>query len=190
MISREPIDLRRRARRAYEAGRWQHGLRDAWPVAFLVPIAFALHGPATSVATAISAGLLAAVLVTAAWRGGAWRRGALVGVVAGLPLFMAPSFLVPTDAECGMACARAATPWLTCFTGCAMAALAGGLVVGLLARRDRAPLAYAASAGIAAALTASMTCTLAGAAGVLGALAGLAAASVPVVAGALRRATP
>jgi hypothetical protein len=37
-----------------------------------------------------------------------------------------------------------------------MAALAGGLVVGLLARRGRAPLAYAAAAGVTAVLTASM----------------------------------
>jgi hypothetical protein len=187
MISPD-LDLRRRARRAYEHGRWHHGLRDAWPALLLVPLALALHGPAAPLATALSAALLAAALVTSSWRGGAWRRGALVGVVAGLPMFLAPSFLMPTDADCGMACARAATPWLTCFTGCAMAALTGGLVVGLLARRDRAPLAYAAGAGIAAVLTASMTCTLAGAAGILGAAAGLAAASVPVVAGALRRA--
>jgi hypothetical protein len=52
-----------------------------------------------------------------------------------------------------------------------MAALAGGLVVGLLARRDRAPLTCAAATGVAAVLTASMTCTLAGAAGILSAAA-------------------
>jgi hypothetical protein len=182
-------DLRQRARQAYERARWLDGVRGAWPVVVLVPLALALHGPATAAATAMAATLLTAALATAGWRGGAWRRGALPGVIAGLPMFLAPSVLMPAHASCGAACMREATPWLTCFAGCGAAALAGGLVLAALARRDRAPLPYAASALVMAVLTASMTCTLAGTAGLVGAVAGLALGSAPMMASTLRAST-
>jgi hypothetical protein len=188
MISPDLDSLRLRARRAYERMRWHHAARAAWPVAILLPLALALHGPVASALTVVSAVALGAVLAVSRWRGGVWQRGALPGVLAGVPLFVAPSLLMPTDSDCGMACARVATPWLTCFAVCALAALAGGLALAFLARRDRAPLAYASSAAAAAILTASMTSALAGAAGLVGAVAGLAAGSVPVVVGAVRRA--
>jgi len=193
MISPEPhVDiqgLRDRARRAYERARGLEGARAAWPVIALVPLALALHGPATARATGVAGALLAIVLAITAWRGGAWRRGALPGVLAGLPLFLAPSVLLPERASCGAACLHGGASWLGCFAGCGVAAIAAGLVVAALARRDRAPLAYAASALLTAALVASMTCTTVGAAGVIGALAGLAAGSAPVMA-STRRASP
>jgi hypothetical protein len=187
MISRD-IALRARARRAYERARWLDGGRTAWPVLALVPVALALHGRSAAPATAVAGALLAIALAVAGWRGGAWRRGALPGVAAGLPLFLIPSVLMAGCTACGAACPREAMPWLTCFAGCGLAALLGGLVLAALARRDRAPLVYAASAALTAALTASMTCTIAGAAGLLGGIVGLAAGSAPAVAGALRRA--
>src|SRR5689334_5385319 len=82
----------RRARLSYE---WSHalaGLRGMAMSAALATLAFGLH--TTSSTTWFVAGTLATSLAVLGWRGGAWRRGALAGVLAGLPPLIAPSIVL------------------------------------------------------------------------------------------------
>ena len=73
------------ARRAYERAFVYAGLRGVALAAVLTAFAIGLHR--TTNTTWLVASLLAATLGTLGWRGGAWRRGALAGVLAGLPVF-------------------------------------------------------------------------------------------------------
>lgn len=122
-------------------------------------------------------------LVASGWRGGAWRRGSIVGVLGGLPAFFVPSLVMPAGTSCDKCvhAGKADASWMTCMAGCLFASLAAGLVIAYLARRDRAPRAFATSAVVCAGLTATITCSLAGGAGVLGVALGFALASAPVM---------
>lgn len=175
------LDLQQRARRAYERRMMLTGILRLWPLALVVPAAFLLHGPATTPwRTAIAAIFLGATLVVTGWRGGGWRRGALPGLLGGLPAFFVPSLVMPAGATCEH-CVHASAHWLTCMTACTFASLAAGLALAHLARRDPAPRSFAAAAALTAGLTASLTCSLAGYAGILGVVFGLGLASAPVL---------
>lgn len=169
-----------RARAAYQRAFARVGLCALWPVAILVPLALMLHTPATPWRIAIAGGVLAVALAVTGWRGGAWRRAALPGVLGGLPAFFVPSLLMPSEATCAR-CVGASSHWVSCMTACAIASLASGLALAYLARRDRDPRSFAASAALCAGATAALTCALAGGAGLLGVTVGLALASAPVL---------
>ena len=66
--------IRGRARAAYERAMVRRGLARLWPLAVLVPVALALHTPATPWRTAVAAMSLGAALLATGWRGGAWAR--------------------------------------------------------------------------------------------------------------------
>src|SRR5512133_1121086 len=81
----------RASRRAYELAQTGTALRGLVLAAALTVLAIGLHRIAD--ATWLVAGTLAASLAALGWRGGAWRRGALAGVVAGLTPLVAPSIV-------------------------------------------------------------------------------------------------
>ena len=171
--------IRRQARDAYERAMLRAALPRLWPLAALLPAAYALHGAPTARVIAVALALAVALIATA-WRGGGWRRGALPGVLGGLPAFVVPSLAMPAGAACER-CVHGSAPWMTCFAACLITSLAAGLALAHLARRDPAPRTFAASAALCAALTAAMTCSLAGGAGLVGVALGLAVSSAPVL---------
>src|SRR5258706_15079242 len=79
----------RRARIAYERAHVFAALRGVAVAGGLTALAVGLHS--ITHATWLIAALLAATLATLAWRGGAFRRGAFAGVLAGLPPLVAPT---------------------------------------------------------------------------------------------------
>lgn len=182
MTSSDLSPIRHRARGAYERAMAWAGVKRLWPLALVLPAAVALHGAPDGRMIFVGV-LLAAALVVTGWRGGAWRRGALVGVLGGLPAFFVPSLVMPPQTACEKCvhAGNADASWMTCMTACLFASLVAGLVIAHLARRDRAPRTYTASAVACAALTATMTCSLAGGAGVIGVALGLSLASAPVM---------
>lgn len=173
-------ELKRRARRAYELRMAWAGVLRLWPLALLLPAALLLHGPSAPWQTGVAALILAAALVLTGWRGGGWRRGALPGLLGGLPAFFVPSLIMPAGATCD-GCVHASAHWLTCMSACTFACLASGLALAHVARRDPSPRSFAASAAICGALTASLTCSLAGYAGLMGVALGLGLASAPIL---------
>lgn len=178
MTSLEPT-VSARARRAYERGRLLRGLGYTWPLLGLIPAALWLHAASLG-RIALVAAALAIALVAAAWRGRGWARGALPGVLGGLPAFFVPYLVAPAGSSCER-CAHPDAHWSTCLALCFAASLSTGVVLAVLARRDRDPRGFAASAALMAALTAAITCSLAGAAGLGGVALGVTAASLPVL---------
>jgi hypothetical protein len=167
--------LSARARRAYEMGR----LRAALPtVALTVPmVGLSLALCDRPAATAGCGAALIAVLLTAAWRGQPYARGARAGLVAGLGPLLLPM------ATCFHLCAGGVC--LLAPTACIVAALAGGAALGLYARH-RVPTGagargYLLAAVGVAALVGSLGCVIAGLSGVVGMLAGLAVGTMPVL---------
>src|SRR5215510_9464319 len=115
----EPFDREeyalRRARMAYERAHVASALRGVLVAAGLAALAFGLHR--MSDAAWLCAAGLATALAAFGWRGGAWRRGALAGVLAGLPPLVAPSLALALSHgdHCAM-CAHSAT--LSCMITC------------------------------------------------------------------------
>ena len=163
-----------RARAAYERAHILAGLRGIAITCALVIAAVALHR--TTTATWFVTAVLGATLATLGWRGGAWRRGALAGVLAGVPVFIAPAlhFLL-THGHCPQ-CAM--TPSLTCICLCIGTSLAAGLAVGHVATRDNSPRRFALGAIATALATGMLGCGTLGFAGALGVGVGLVAGSV------------
>jgi hypothetical protein len=171
-----------RARRAYERAHVVSAARGLVLAAALVVLAFALHP--TGRATWLLAGALTATLVALAWRGGAWRRGAFAGVLAGLPPLVAPT-LVFALSHGGHCPSCEMGPTLPCLLTCFGTSSLVGIFVGHAAIRDRSPRRYAIAAIGAAVLTGLMGCTTTGLGGAIGIVVGLVAGGVTgwVVAG-------
>jgi hypothetical protein len=169
---------RLRARRAFERAQWRAAFVTAAPLAVIAPLAALLHEGATPSATGLIAIALGAALLVAGWRGDGWRRGATVGLVAGLPGLLLPRVVLAPIGHCAM-CAPLDVSGMTCFLACGGAGLFAGVVVGALAARDPAPVRFAITAGAIACLTAALTCIVAGMAGVTGIAAGIAASTAP-----------
>lgn len=176
MDIREPT--RARARRAFERAQLRTGVATVAPIVLLVPLAALLHAGAMPSALAPIAAALAAVLFAAGWRGDGWRRGAPIGLLAGLPGLLLPRLVLAPITNCD-ACMPGTMPAATCFLVCGGAGLLAGAVVGALAARDRSPLRFALAAATIACLTAALTCVVAGMAGMTGIAAGIATSSVP-----------
>lgn len=178
MTSLDPTVIAR-ARGAYERGRLWVGLRRVWPIAFLVLAALWLHSASATRIAAVAA-VLAIALVVTGWRGAGWARGALPGVLGGLPAFFVPYLVAPAGSSCDR-CAHPDAHWSTCLALCFAASLTTGVVLAVMARRDRDPRGFIGSAALVGVLTAAITCSLAGAAGLGGIALGVLASSLPVL---------
>lgn len=165
----------RRARLAYERAHALAALRGAALAAGLALLGFGLHR--TSPAAWLFAAGLTAALAALGWRGGAWRRGALAGVVAGLPPLIAPSlvFALSHGGHCAICDQGAMLPCLiTCFATGSLV----GILVGHRAVRDPSSRRFAAAAIATAALTGLLGCSTTGLGGALGVVIGLVAGGV------------
>lgn len=164
-----------RVRSAYERTHLVAGARGLVVAAGLLLLAFALHR--TTRETWLVAGLLAATLAVAGWRGGTWRRGSLAGVFAGLPVFIAPAiyFIVTRHDSC-VHCQM--EPSLTCMLVCFGTSSAVGALVGHVATRAAYPRRFAMASVAAALLTGLLGCGTVGYGGALGVIAGLVAGSL------------
>lgn len=172
----------RRVRLAYERAHAVAALHGIALAAGLAALAFGFHR--MSAAAWLVAGALAASLAALGWRGGAWRRGALAGVLAGLPPLLAPSvvFALGHGNHCAT-CEHSAT--LTCMITCFVTSSLVGIAVGHRAVSDRSPRRFAIAAIACAALTGLLGCGTTGLGGALGVVIGLVAGGVTgwVVAG-------
>ena len=174
----DSLELRARARRAYELGRLAAGLRGAWPLLALLPLSLLLHGGNRVGLTLLAAAGALVAAVVLGWRGGAFARGVAVGWLAGLPPLLLP-MLVMARLE---ACAHCEDRWQHCLLACAAGGLLAGVLVGWrAARQERAPERFAWSAALIAWLTGLLGCTLIGALGAVGLVIGLAVATVPTL---------
>jgi hypothetical protein len=137
--------------------------------------AIALHR--TTDATWLVAAGLAATLATLGWRGGAWRRGSLAGLLAGVPVFVAPAiyYLVAHGTHCP-SCAMG--PSLACMLVCVGTSSVAGIAVGYAATRDVSPPRFAGGALASALLAGLLGCGTFGVAGALGVVMGLVAGGV------------
>jgi hypothetical protein len=175
-----------RARRAYERA---HVLSAARGIALALALtagAFGLHR--TTEMTWLVAALLAATLGALAWRGGAWKRGAIAGVLAGVPVFVAPAiYFLFTRGHCPDC---HVTPSLVCMSLCIGTSLTAGVLVGRIATRDESPRRFGLGAMATALATGLLGCGTVGFMGALGVAAGLIAGGVTgwVVAGQTARA--
>jgi hypothetical protein len=168
-----------RARRAYELARVGAGVRAAWPLVVIVPVAIVLRGPAFVVPTLAAAAALGLVVVTLVWRGGALARGVGLGFAAGLsPLLLPAAWALARGVPCVAACDMPSVDMgVECVVTCAIAGLAAGGLVGWRARSRGAAL----SAALVAGGTGALGCALVGLAGVIGIFAGVTLGAAPVV---------
>ncbi|MEJ7729821.1 MAG: hypothetical protein WKG00_11435 [Polyangiaceae bacterium] len=173
------ISLPRKARRAYELGRLRSAALRALRVLPVAALMLWMHPGPQALALL---GVLAVTVLALLWRGGAYGRAATTGLLAGAVPLVAP-VLVRSGGHCCIAGLCAAI----CMVACVGAGLVAGAVVALRAGRERGEHGtFMASAAFVAGLTGVLGCTVMGAAGILGMLAGLLVASVPVaVRGAL-----
>lgn len=165
----------RHARRAYERQHLLGGVRGIGIAAALCVLAFGLHA-STPLAWAM-AGLLAATLGALGWRGGALRRGAFAGVLAGLPPMIVSSFVtaLATGGHC-LDCGTAAS-W-QCTLACLGTSAVVGALVGYRAISDHSPVRFASAAIATATLTGLLGCATMGLGGALGVVIGLVAGGI------------
>ena len=175
----ESSELARRARWAYEKGRWVRALPLGGYGVVLVLCAVALRsnvGPGT---LALGA-LFTALLVGYGWWGGVLGRAVVPGVLGGVMPLLVPPLVVAS----GHACASSG-----CRAFCLLACVGGGVLAGVLISRaapEKERARFVLAAGVLATLCGALTCVLYGASGVIGVGLGLALGSTPAL--VLRRA--
>jgi hypothetical protein len=165
----------RRARRAYEHARRAAAARGLAIAAAAVLAAVALHRM-TGAAWVAAAGL-AAILAAAGWRGGAARRGALAGALAGVPTLIVPT-LVMGVSPAGHCASCGGTVMTVCAVACFATSALVGALVGRRALADAAPRRFAVTAIAAAALTGLLGCGTIGLGGAVGVVAGVVAGGI------------
>lgn len=165
----------RTVRRAYERAHISSAARGVLLAGLFTVTAIALHR--TTHATWLVAAGLAATLATLGWRGGGWRRGALAGLLAGVPVFVAPAiyFLCAHGRHCPE-CSMG--PSLTCMLVCLGTSSLVGIGVGHLATRDASPYRFGGGALSTALLAGLLGCGTVGFGGAMGVAIGLVAGSV------------
>jgi hypothetical protein len=175
-------DTLRRVHRAYEGSHLVAALRALAIAAGLLVLALGIHG-STSVMWLVAL-TLAATLGVLAWRGGAWRRGALAGVLAGLPPLIVPSIVLAMSSRGHCAGCTPAAQW-ACVLACFGSGSLVGILVGYRAIADHSPLRFALAAIATGALTGLLGCSSVGLGGAMGVVIGLVAGGVTgwVVAG-------
>lgn len=165
----------RRVRFAYERTRILDGARGVAIAMGLIVLAIGLHR-ITSTSWLIAA-VLAASLGALGWRGGALRRGAFAGVIAGLPPLIVPSVVFALSQYGHCAGCGTASAW-PCMLACFGTSSVVGMLVGHRAFAEHAPRKFALSALATAALTGLLGCGTVGLAGAIGVVMGLAAGGV------------
>ena len=170
----EPIELRVRARRAYQLGRARLGAKAGAAALLIAAAAVALGRPLDL--TALLGAALAVLAAALAFRGGASGRAVWAGLAAGSGAMLLPLALITAGCHMfGPACMR------FCLPACVVGGCAMGAALAILARRqERGTREFLAAGAVVAALTASLGCTLAGAGGVLGMALGTVLAGTPV----------
>jgi hypothetical protein len=165
----------RRARLAYERAHILSALRGVALAFALASLALGLHQ--TSSTTWLIAATLTASLAALGWCGGSWRRGALAGVLAGLPPLIAPSlvFALTNGGHCA-ACEHVAA--MPCMITCLATSSLVGFLVGARAISDSSPRRFALAAIATAALTGLLGCGTIGLGGALGVVVGLVAGGI------------
>lgn len=161
-----------RARDSYEMSHLSSAARGVAIAALLVWLAVILH-PVTNLTFAMAVPL-AVALSGFGWRGGAWRRGALAGVGAGLPPMIVP-IAVGMLSSGGHCIQCSAMPTWICALACFGTSSFVGALVGGTAALDCSPRRYASAALVTAALTGMVGCVTMGFGGAVGVVAGLAA---------------
>ena len=162
------------ARRSYELAQLRAALRSLTFAALPVTLAFAIHG--VTMQTALLAGALVLTIALFAWSGGAWRRGAHAGVVAGLPPLLAPLVVLSFAPS---HCSHCSDPgsW-SCVAACFGASSFVGIVVAQRARREVSPRSFAFAALVVAAVTGLLGCGMTGLGGAVGIALGVALGSI------------
>jgi len=165
----------RRVRCAYEVAHLAAAARGLAIAAGAVILALGFHH--ASSAMWLAAGALAAALGVLGWRGGALRRGAVAGVIAGLPTLVVPALVLMLSG--GTHCeACASDAMLPCMLACFGSSSLVGILVGYRASTDTAPRRYAIAAIAAAALTGLLGCGTTGLGGAVGIVAGVVAGGI------------
>lgn len=180
-MARSDLALRR-ARRAYEIAHVKDALRGIAIAAALIVLTIGLH-EITRASWGIAA-LLVASLGALGWRGGALRRGAFAGVLAGLPPLLAPTVVIALSHGENCASCEVGASW-TCLLACFGTSSVLGMFVGHRATTDESPQRFAIAAIATAALTGLLGCGTTGLGGAIGVVVGLVAGGVTgwVVAG-------
>ena len=165
----------RHARAAFERAHLVAALRGLAISAAVAVLAIGLHR--TDDTTWLVGGSLAITLGVLGWRGGAWRRGAFAGVLAGLPPLIVPAIIVAAGngGHCA-SCADGAS-W-TCLLACFGTSSLVGMFVGHRASTDASPPRFATAAIASAALTGLLGCGTTGLGGAIGVIAWLVAGGV------------
>lgn len=168
------LALLARARRAYELGRVRAALRIAPLVFAAAAAALACGRPPFS--TCALAGLLLTLALGLSIAGGAGGHAVMPGLVAGTVALACPVLLHTVGHAClGPSCMTLGIP--ACIAGGAGA----GALIALRAAGEESSGRFLLSAVAVAGLMGALGCSLAGAAGVLGMLAGIVAAGAPVL---------
>ena len=171
----EPIELRARARRAYELGRARLGAKAAAAALIIAAAAAALGRPL--LLTAAVGAALAVVVAALVFRGRAAGRAVWTGLLAGSGAMLVPLGLAtPGCRMFGEGCMR------FCLQACVVGGLAMGFALATVARRqEQGEVEFLAGGAAVAALTASLGCTLAGASGLVAMAVGTVLAGAPVL---------
>jgi len=180
MATNEPtLLLERRARRAYELGRLRSALR-LLPFVVLATVAALASGRPITLALPIGGALLALCLGLS-FAGRAPGRAVVPGLLAGGAALVMPLLVATVGHACfGPAC----MPF--CLPACVVGGAIAGAVIARMAVAQGPDPAFLAPALAIAALTGSLGCTISGAAGVVGMLAGVVAAGAPLLVAARR----
>jgi hypothetical protein len=184
MVSIDPSLQRLRARRAYELGRWRHGLRAAPAVIAMIALSFCVGGSAVLAASAGVA--LLGLAVAFGWRGQVWGRAVVPGLLAG----SAPLLLPPLLRSAGYCCIGNSC-WSFCMIGCTLGGLLAGVAIGVASaaeKEGRAKFLFAATA--LAGLAGILGCAIVGAAGIAGMALAVMLSSLPTAAVARLRWAP
>ena len=162
----------RRARAAYERAQARAGARGLVLALALTALAWGLHR--TTDATWLVAIALGCALAIFGWRGGALRRGALAGVLAGLPPMLVPA-IVTSLSHAGRCASCVMEPSLACMMTCFSTSALVGIAVGHHATRDGWPRRFAFAAATTATLTGALGCGTTGLGGTIGIAIGIVA---------------
>jgi hypothetical protein len=181
MVSSELERLQRRARRAYEWGRFRAALPGAL-VAVGLSVMAAMLQHRVRPALLILGGLLVLLCLGLGWWGRKWDRAVTPGLLAGLFPLLLPFVVSGAGHVCYTGGCRA-----FCLMTCVGGGLAAGAVLAFAAlRRSEGHERFLLASGLVATLCGSLGSVLYGLSGVLGLVAGLALISMPVL--VLRRA--
>ena len=167
------------ARRAYESGRRWRALELALPL-LGVGVLAAVTGTRVPVAVVVSLALTTLAFAFLV-RGQAVGRAVVPGLLLGLVPFACARAAQHVPASMGHLCTGSAcVSW--CIPMCVGGGFLAGALIGRVARRSSAPLAFAVAAGALAALTGALGCACVGLSGVVGGVVGIGSGLLPTLA--------